>query len=489
MNRPRAGRLFGPAATALLLATATILAQTPALRQLPYENLRADMQGVRVTVTYDLVSADPVNEVFNVSLQVKIKSTGQLVAVAPANLSGDGLGPRLSAGRQKKIVWNAGRDLEAPQFELYEFSLVVVSLTGQMSVETTPAGATVKIDDEPQPRGVTPLTIDGLKPGLHTVVVAKDGYVESRGQELIEAEKITRVTRGLAVVPPPPKGSTVGPGGTVIPPKKGGLPKWLIPAAGGGAAAAFLGLKGKGTTITPPVDPGTGGGTTSCTFSLSSGSFDNPLQSGGAKLVSVGVSPSTCSPQTWTASVDANSPFVHLSQLSGTGNQTVTVTVDANPPELGVVSRNGSATIAGLGFQVAGQTNQVITPATTQASEQSGSATFAALPGITVVAGQRLTITASGFIIVAGVAGGVQPGGSNTGNGGSQARLPGAPKHGLVCGINGQTTTVDLFFVGTSFTATSALATGPLFCGMNAPDLAGFTGNSGSWTLTVTVGG
>ena len=115
--------------------------------------------------------------------------------------------------------------------------------------------------------------------------------------------------------------------------------------------------------------------------------------------------------------------------------------------------------------------------------------TFPAIPGITITQGQTLTITASGTACFdTDCSPGVTPSGSNSGNGSASAKLPGAPRHGLVCGIGGQAPS-DLFFVGTSFSG-PASASGSLFCGMNEdpniPDV--WPDNSGSWTVSVSLG-
>jgi hypothetical protein len=476
MNKRAVRRLFKAAVGALLLTTATLLGQTPATPQVPYENLKADVQGLRVTITYDLLSADP-NDMLKVSLEVRIKGTGQLVTVSPGSLTGD-VGANLAAGKQKKIIWNAGLDVETPQFELYDYALVVVAgpPTGQLSVDTDPQGAAVAIDGET--RGMTPLTIEGLKPGPHRVLVSKAGYLPNSREVLVEVGKTTPVK--VALTQP---GGTQRPGAppAVVPPKSGGVPKWIYPIAGAGAVAAALGLKGK-KTVTPAT----------CTFTLTPPSFSpGPQQGGGSVDVTVGASPTGCSPQAWTATVDAGSTnFVHLSTGSGTAGQSVRVTVDANPPADGNPSRTGSATIAGKSFQIAAQTNAIAVSGNVEASEQSGSATFPMFAGVTVVAGQKLTITASGSIQVPGI-GPVGANGGGNGTAGAQARLPNAPKYGLICGI-GSDQTKDLYFMGPPSlfaTGTPAPQGGLLFCGMNAPDVAGFTGNTGSWQVTVTVGG
>jgi len=461
----------------LTLAIASPRADQEAAPAQAYRNLTATVQGVKVTLTYDLVAPTPANEVFNVSLEVRLKGTGQLVTVSRASLSGDGIGRNCTAGPQKTIVWNAGLDVETPQFELYEYALVVTAAppTGQIAVVSTPPGASVTLDDDVQPRGVTPLTIENVTVGPHVIVIRRSGYLPNRHDAPVAAGATASVSVVLTPEPPPTAGSPQGPASGVAPAAKSGMPKWLLPVAGAGAVAAVVAAR-------------KGGGNGACTFSLSPTGYASPPQAGGSVTVAVTVSPAACSPQTWTAS--SLSSFVHVSPASGSGNQSVTVRVDANTPDQGTASRSGSATIAGIVFPVTNQTNATSMSGNVAASEQDGSATFPAFSGVTIVAGQKLTLTATGTISVAGI-GPVGPAGDGSGNAGSAGRLPGAPKYALVCGIGGQTI-IDLFYAGPGSTfASGTIATvgGTLYCGMNAPDLTGFTGNSGAWLVTVKIGG
>lgn len=66
--------------------------------------------------------------------------------------------------------------------------------------------------------------------------------------------------------------------------------------------------------------------------------------------------------------------------------------------------------------------------------------TFSAIPGLTITAGDLLTITATGTACFdTRCSPGASPDGSNSGNGSASAKLPGAPRHALICGISGHT--------------------------------------------------
>jgi hypothetical protein len=74
--------------------------------------------------------------------------------------------------------------------------------TGQLTIRTDPAGARVTVDGSP--RGTTPLTVDGLAPGAHSVALAND--VNSVTQEVtVEAG----VTASLVVPMSTPQGVPV----------------------------------------------------------------------------------------------------------------------------------------------------------------------------------------------------------------------------------------------------------------------------------------
>ncbi|NLN01367.1 MAG: PEGA domain-containing protein [Lentisphaerae bacterium] len=52
--------------------------------------------------------------------------------------------------------------------------------SGAVLVETTPAGAEVFVDYADAPVGVTPVLVENLAPGFHTVLLRKEGYLRPR---------------------------------------------------------------------------------------------------------------------------------------------------------------------------------------------------------------------------------------------------------------------------------------------------------------------
>lgn len=115
-------------------------------------------------------------------------------------------------------------------------------------------------------------------------------------------------------------------------------------------------------------------------------------------------------------------------------------------------------------------------------------ATFPAIPGIAINVGEVFTITASGEACFdTACVTKASPDGSGQGPGSPAARLPGAARHSLVCGIGGQSSS-HLFFAGRS-TSGVASVSGSFFCGMNEdPGIpSSYADNSGSWTVTIST--
>jgi hypothetical protein len=67
--------------------------------------------------------------------------------------------------------------------------------TGSLSVTTSPAGALVYIDG--QMKGVTPATIPGLTPGIHTIRLIQDGYQDFETTTEITAGTTSEFITGL----------------------------------------------------------------------------------------------------------------------------------------------------------------------------------------------------------------------------------------------------------------------------------------------------
>ncbi len=70
----------------------------------------------------------------------------------------------------------------------------IAAVPGQLSIDSTPAGAQLEIDGRSDPNWVTPYTLAGLNPGQHTVTVSKSGFTpETRTVDVVSANKASLV--------------------------------------------------------------------------------------------------------------------------------------------------------------------------------------------------------------------------------------------------------------------------------------------------------
>ena len=231
---------------ATLIAIAIVAAaHASAGRTRPNEQVfvtpRAQAENVRfaqprpglIEVTYDLVSDDP-RAVFSVTLDAS-DDGGQTWNVKPKNMTGD-VGANVTPGTGKRIVWEAGKDVEVLKFDQFRFRLNPVAArlpplrtaTGGLSVQTTPAGATVLVDG--QSRGSTPTVIGDLSPGAHQLTLRRDGYLENQSTVQVRPNAVDPVSVVLTAATP----NTIP---IVQAPRGGSNLKWLL-LGGAGAAVA-----------------------------------------------------------------------------------------------------------------------------------------------------------------------------------------------------------------------------------------------------------
>lgn len=90
-------------------------------------------------------------------------------------------------------------------------------LRGNVTIETTPAGASVQLDGDPAARGVTPLTL-ALAPGTHTILIsiADAAPVERTIEVAPDETELVAVTLAVSVAIAPPEVPLV-PAPTVTP--------------------------------------------------------------------------------------------------------------------------------------------------------------------------------------------------------------------------------------------------------------------------------
>lgn len=84
-------------------------------------------------------------------------------------------------------------------------------IPGQMTINSTPEGAEVRVDGRSDPNWVTPFNLPGLAPGQHSVTVARAGYApETRTIEVASGSKsflviqLAQLTAAAAITSQPP---------------------------------------------------------------------------------------------------------------------------------------------------------------------------------------------------------------------------------------------------------------------------------------------
>jgi PEGA domain-containing protein/all-beta uncharacterized protein len=334
----------------LVVLSAHLAAQTFSTPQGRVENVRTSRSGSVYTFTFDLVvtSGDASTAVFDIT--VKAVAAGQPLNVK--TLSGDVANVR--AGKDRRIVWDAGQDVETRNYDSFTFDVIAVGgrlieARGKLQVKSTPAGAAVFIDG--QSVGVTPFNAD-IATGRHQVSVRQTGFSE-KGDNNVTIRTGQTTTLDWTLTPTADPSAKSGGGGSK---------KWIFIGAGGAAAAAgaALGLKKDGggggcarsylpsPSCTCPVGTiDTGSACASvpqCSFSLSASSFTAPSSAATQTPVTITVSPSGCSNPSWTAT---NGSFWSVSPASGSGTANVTVSAGANTT---VNAHNDTLTIAGRSF-------------------------------------------------------------------------------------------------------------------------------------------
>ncbi len=206
------------------------------------ENVRFEqMTGGVLHVFYDLISEDP-DAVFSVELHVS-QDAGATFDMIPPSVSGD-VGSGITPGVGKRIVWNAGRDVERLQIEQFRFRIVTEAAVAApelatLAILTEPVEVAVYLDGDP--RGETPVVFEDLPPGDYRVTLTKDGYLDNSRLITLEPGRTE-----LDVTLTPVEAAVDEGGGNAL--------KIVLPIVGVAAAAAGLALGG-GVTDDQGFDP------------------------------------------------------------------------------------------------------------------------------------------------------------------------------------------------------------------------------------------
>jgi eukaryotic-like serine/threonine-protein kinase len=179
-----------------------------------------------------LILAVTVGIAFHVSSQDKDENADSAVSTAPAS-NGTARGKRSSspeAPAQTSIASQDSSPVQAVAPERIEAESAPVTVTprynrhkakvtppprsaiipGQLTINSTPEGAQVRIDGRTDPSWVTPYNLPGLAPGQHSVSVSKAGYAaENRTIDVASASKsflvvqLAQITATAAVTSTP----------------------------------------------------------------------------------------------------------------------------------------------------------------------------------------------------------------------------------------------------------------------------------------------
>jgi hypothetical protein len=202
------------------------------------ENVRFEDVGLSVIhVVYNLTSDTP-SRPFDVSLLVS-QDGGTTFGNTAMTVTGD-IGPGVFGGADRRIVWQAGQDVERLDTEQLQFRVILESQPA-LEILTVPVGAAISVNGTL--RGESPLNLDELSAGEHRITIALDGYLEHSTVITLQSGMIDTLAITLTQVDTTPPAVDTGGGGSRLP--------LILAIAGGGAAAAVAALSG-GDTPPPP---------------------------------------------------------------------------------------------------------------------------------------------------------------------------------------------------------------------------------------------
>ena len=249
-----------PVITLVLLSAVALGARSEQLAVSPtadVRNLRVESApGGAVVISYDLVASSP-RTIVAAALEASVAPSGPF-DVVPRSIRGD-IGPGLRPGNGKRIIWDAGRDVEGVQPDRMRFRVVIsptplantpppdprsAASRGVVTIVTSPEDAMISLDG--RPLGLAPLQISGISAGEHRVTATKTGFGNQVRVIKVDAGSSTRIEIPLS------SSNTT----TSAVERKGGKAKWIA-IAGGGAAAAAAGLAASGGKAPAKTTPTT----------------------------------------------------------------------------------------------------------------------------------------------------------------------------------------------------------------------------------------
>lgn len=105
----------------------------------------------------------------------------------------------LTSGNVTVITWTFGKTLDESGGEIFELSKASKSNKSELSIVTNPDNINVKVDG--QSKGLSPLILDDLSEGTHTLTLTAPAYIErTSSPRIVKGQRLT-VTNKLAREP------------------------------------------------------------------------------------------------------------------------------------------------------------------------------------------------------------------------------------------------------------------------------------------------
>jgi PEGA domain len=172
---------------------------------------QVSVQPDQVTSVYAILLPKPTVALLTGSLAVSSTPTGatiylddRQVGVTPYTI------PAVSAGQHSVLMTYPGYEgyirqvtvqpgKTTPLYAILLQKTPIASSTGSIKITTTPAGATIYLDNRLV--GITPYTIPAVPAGQHTILLTRLGYYPSTQQVSVPADKTTPVSAVLLLNP------------------------------------------------------------------------------------------------------------------------------------------------------------------------------------------------------------------------------------------------------------------------------------------------
>jgi hypothetical protein len=189
-----------------------------------YKNWQENVNVVAGTATYinPKLDPDPAPQYATVSIQSNPTGAdvyGDGVYIGRTRADGPLVFTQVKPGTHSLLVTKSGykdqsgsQTVVAGQDYVYNINLVPVPnpTTGSISVTSSPIGAQVYVNNVF--RGYSPLTVDGLSPGMYTVLLKLSGYEDWQSSTMVTAGQTAQISATLLPKTIPTTAPTPTPG-------------------------------------------------------------------------------------------------------------------------------------------------------------------------------------------------------------------------------------------------------------------------------------